>query len=243
MFAAVTTAFGFLTRVPVPFVKTDARTFGNALAFFPVVGGGIGALLVAVVVGSSRVFTPNVAAFCVLVTWALITGGLHLDGLADTFDGLGGGRGDRARALQIMQDSRIGTHGAVALFLVLLGKFLVLADLMTHKGAGALWLAPLAARTAVVVVIALFRYARPDGLGKQMHDNARAHVLAIAHAFMLAGLWVAGFDRWPVVAAGHAAAVVFALWIKPKLGGLTGDTYGAIIEISELAALTALLIA
>lgn len=237
------TALGFLTRVPVPFVKVDDRTLGRALMFFPVVGGAVGVLLAATASAGQSFGSPMVAAFFVVVVWTLLTGALHLDGLADTFDGLAGGRGDKERALEIMRDSRIGTHGAVALVLVLLGKTLVVADLIAKDGGGSLWVVPMAARATVVPAMAWFRYARPEGLGKDMKRNASAEAVAVSQAFMLAGLWFAGTEHWPAVAAAYGATLLTALVLSRKLGGLTGDIYGALIELSELAGLTGLLVA
>jgi adenosylcobinamide-GDP ribazoletransferase len=209
--------------------------------FFPLVGTLVGVLLAAVGAGGLQIGSPLVAGFLVTAAWALVTGGFHLDGLADTFDGLSGGRGDRIRTLEIMRDSRIGTHGAVALVLVLLGKVLVLADLLSIDGGTGLWMVPVAARAAAVPSIAWFRYARAEGLGLQMHRNVTAEGLVVAQAAALAALWLGGLDRWPVFAGAYAVTFGFALWTSRKLGGLTGDTYGAAIELSELVALVGLL--
>lgn len=209
--------------------------------FFPLVGTLIGVLLTAVGGLGLQLGSPLVAGFLVTLAWTLVTGGFHLDGLADTFDGLSGGRGDRARTLEIMRDSRIGTHGAVALVLVLLGKVLVASDLLANDGATGLWIVPVAARAAVVPSIAWFRYARAEGLGLQMHRNATAEGVMVSQAVALATLWLSGLDRWPAFAGGYTVAFGFSWWMSRKLGGLTGDTYGAALELSELAALVSLL--
>lgn len=224
-------------------MKVDDRTLSRALMFFPVVGAAVGVLLAATASAGESFGSPTVAAFFVIAVWTLLTGALHLDGLADTFDGLAAGRGDKERVLEVMRDSRIGTHGAVALVLVLLGKTLLVTDLVARDGGGSLWVVPMAARAAVVPAMAWFRYARPEGLGKDMKRNASAEAVGVAQAFMLAGLWLAGIEQWTAVAAAYGATLLIALVLSRKLGGLTGDIYGALIELSELAGLTGLLLA
>jgi adenosylcobinamide-GDP ribazoletransferase len=211
------------------------------MMFFPVVGTLIGVLLAAAGAAGMSIGSPLVAGFGITLVWVLITGGFHLDGLADTFDGLSGGRADRARTLEIMRDSRIGTHGAVALVLLLFGKVVLTADLLQLAETGVIWVVPVAARAAVVPTVAWFRYARTEGLGLQMHRNATAETVMISQAVALAALWLAGIDHLPAFAATYAAVFAFSWWMSRKLSGLTGDTYGAAIEIGELAGLAGLL--
>ncbi|MDX2024272.1 MAG: adenosylcobinamide-GDP ribazoletransferase [Deltaproteobacteria bacterium] len=236
MWHSFITAFSFLSRVPVPQVTVNNRTLGGAVAFFPLVGLVIGGLLFGVATLATPFVSPLGTAFLITGMWAWLTGGLHLDGLADTFDGLSGGRGDRARTLEIMRDSRIGTHGAVALVLLLIGKVTFTAELVGTQ-AQVLCLVPAAARAAVVPAIACFPYARPDGLGRAMRDNAQRSGILISQLFLLATLLWVGFEQWPRVAAAFIATAATSLWLSRKLGGLTGDTYGACIELAELAAL------
>lgn len=236
MWQSFITAFSFLSRIPVPRVLVTNRTLGGAVAFLPLVGLVIGGVLF----GVGTLAKPHVSslgtAFLITVTWAWLTGGLHLDGLADTFDGLSGGRGDRARTLEIMRDSRIGTHGAAALVLLLIGKVAFTADLVATQ-THVLWLIPVAARAAVVPAIAWFPYARPDGLGRAMHDNAKASGVLMAQVFLHVTLLGVGFVHWPRVVAAFVVTAAVSVWLARKLGGLTGDTYGACIELAELAAL------
>jgi len=209
--------------------------------YFPLVGTLIGLLLTAAGGLGLKIGSPLVAGFLLTLAWTLVTGGFHLDGLADTFDGLSGGRGDRTRTLEIMRDSRIGTHGAVALVLLLLGKVFAAADLLSNDGGAGLWIVPVAARAAVVPIIAWFRYARSEGLGLQMHRHGSAEGVIVTQAIALGALWLSGLDGWPVFVGAYVFAFGFAWWVSRKLGGLTGDTYGAAIELSELAALVSLL--
>ncbi len=233
-------ALSFLTRLPVPAGRDQAGdagagALGRSVVWFPAVGALLGAISFA----AARAAGPHVSAATLAVALvalhAALTGGLHLDGLADTFDAWGGGRGDRERMLEIMRDSRIGAHGAAALALLLIAKVLAVHDLLAR---GTLWpiaAGPIAARWAVVPLIALFPYARPSGLGTPFHAERR-----LVHVLLATGLAAPAALLWgaPALRAGIAALAVqvgIALALAPRLGGLTGDVYGAAIEISELA--------
>jgi adenosylcobinamide-GDP ribazoletransferase len=228
-------AFGFLTRLPVPASEQPAREeeLGASVAFFPLVGLALGLLLAVAGAALTRVLSPLPVAALLVALLAAITGGLHLDGVADVFDGLGGGRGDRERMLAIMRDSRIGAHGATALALVLGLKIFALAELL--QAGAPLWFAPVVSRWAVGPLIFAFPYARPAGLGRAFSGSVRPVHLLLSSLTLAAVLAFAGPGA--LLPAGVAAAVALglALWIRRHLGGLTGDVYGAAIELSELA--------
>jgi adenosylcobinamide-GDP ribazoletransferase len=231
-------AVGFLTRLPVPHVELTERHVAQSAAFFSWVGGLIAGLLV-LLSWALRGLGPELAALCLVACWALVTGGLHLDGVADSFDGLGGGRGDRTRMLEIMRDSRIGAHGAVALVLCLLFKWVALERVLTLQLSG--WvLAPVLARWLATVLLAPFPYARQQGLGSAFAQRVSAlHVGAGALALVPLGfLW----GRALVVPAlcGVLLALVLVLRMRKWLGGLTGDVHGAAIELCEIGVLLAL---
>jgi adenosylcobinamide-GDP ribazoletransferase len=160
---------------------------------------------------------------------------LHLDGVADVFDALGGGRGKRDRMLAIMRDSRIGAHGAVALVLLLAAKLVAVAVLVRAGATWTLYACPIAARWAVVWIVVGFPYARPDGLGRAFNGHGRAvHVLAATCVATLALAWLGPRAVMPAVAA-LASAVAVGVWLWRHLGGLTGDVYGAAIEVAEVS--------
>ena len=196
-----------------------------------------------VLAGAARVASPHlpapVAAVLVSAALAWMTGGLHLDGVADVFDGLGGGRGDRERTLRIMRDSRIGAHGAAALILVLALKVTALAELLARGSLWPLVAAPVVARFAVVPLIVLFPYAREEGLGKAFQGTASWREIAIAAC--IAAVAVAPFAPAALLAAAVALAIAgaFAAAVQRRLGGLTGDAYGAAIEVAEAVLLAA----
>ena len=237
---ALLAAIGFLTRLPLGRSLSFApEELGRALYFFPLVGALLGVLLLAAERALHGAFSPELIALLLTALLAALTGGLHLDGLADVCDGLAGGRGDRARTLEIMRDSRIGALGAVALVLLLLAKVLATRDALL-LGPGCAWLVyPVVARAAVVPLIVWLPYARASGLGSAFHDHGKlAHVLSAA---CLTGALVAVLG--PRIAAAALVALAVAglvgLGLRRRLGGLTGDVYGAAIELGELAFLLA----
>jgi adenosylcobinamide-GDP ribazoletransferase len=238
-------ALRFLTRLPVPGPPLEVRDLGRALAFFPVAGAALGGLVAGAGWLLQPRLAPGVLAALLVTLLAGLTGALHLDGLADVADGLGGGHGDRARTLAIMRDSRIGAFGAAALVLVLLVKVAAVAELLRRGGTGwALLCAPVLSRTAAVPLVVLLPYARPDGLGRAFHEGGGPRELVIAAGLALVALGGAAAGGVGVVlvlpaVAGLAAAGLVALACRRRLGGLTGDVYGAAIELAEAAFLLA----
>ena len=237
---ALVAAFGFLTRLPVPASAAAGVEIGRSVAFFPVVGLALGGVLAGGALLLSGVLAPLVVAVLLVALLAVLTGGLHLDGLADLFDAVGGGRGDRARMLELMRDSRIGAHGAAALVLALIAKVVALAHLLERQDLVSVLLFPAIARWAVVPAIVFVPYARPEGLGLGFARSGRTRD-ALAATVLMAAAAVALRRIAVLRAAGAALAVVvvLALWMRRRLGGLTGDVYGAAIEIAEVAVLIA----
>jgi adenosylcobinamide-GDP ribazoletransferase len=230
-------AFAFLTRVPVssgPLLETD---LGRSVAFFPVVGLVLGLVLAGLAALLGGALPSTVLAVLLIAALAGLTGGLHIDGLADTFDALGGGRGDRQRMLDLMRDSRIGAHGAAALVLVLLLKVFALAAVLQRRDLTLVLLFPAIGRWAVTPWIVLHPYARAEGLGRAFNGEARAREVAIATVIVAAAVLLLGPRLIAPALGALAAAALFALWLRRRLGGLTGDVYGATIELAEATAL------
>lgn len=210
------------------------------MVFYPVVGLGIGlALAMAgrLLAGGS----PSVAAAVLVGLWALITGFLHLDGLADTADAWLGGHGDRERTLEILDDSRVGTAGATALGVILLVKFAALTELL----AGARWMAlaaaPLLGRAGGVALLLATPYVRSGGLGEAptRHVPAAWAWTAVAASVLLALVMAGDGGLASLVVAGGALTLLRWLTIQ-RLGGMVGDCLGAGVEISEALVLVAL---
>lgn len=231
-------ALSFLTALPVPAVPiVTEEDLGHSTRWFPAVGAVIGSFLWILYGLGSPVLPGSAASVLTLALWVLITRGLHLDGLADTFDGLGGG-GGRKRALEIMKDSRIGTFGALAVFMVMAMKISLLASL-GKEGSVVLFLSPVLGRWSLVLSIRLFRPARPDGMGRRFAGYCGFPELffasALALIFVLFSLW-----RGLALFLTAALTTVFTgLCISSKLGGVTGDSYGCICELTETAVLLA----
>jgi adenosylcobinamide-GDP ribazoletransferase len=235
MVRALASAVLFLTRIPLPTMELDQRDFARGAGFFAWVG-----ILIAIpLYGSSRLVTALGAPLAALVTvalWVLITGGLHLDGLADSVDGLSGGHGERTRTLDIMRDSRIGAHGALALVLVIGLKWAALERALVLEQS--IWImAPVAARFACTLLLLGFPYARDDGLGTPFVGLPRGPTLVTAAgAVGVAAVLLGPLSLVPALLA-CLCAIGVGLRMNGLLGGLTGDVYGAAIELAELAAL------
>jgi len=237
-------AVSFLTRIPVPGRDSlPPRTAGLSVTFFPVVGLLLGAASagVALLLRDRLQVPPHLVWALVLVAvQALLTGALHLDGLSDVVDGLGGSRGDRERALEIMKDPNIGAFGVVALILVLSGKILLMNEVLRTTDAVALLLAyPVAARLVASVLVVAIPCARATGLAKIFHDGSRWPAALIAGLFTAAALWQLGPST--LIPSAHAlgAGLLAGAYLAIRLRGLTGDAYGAAIEVAELAFLAA----
>lgn len=233
-------AFSFLTRLPTPRRSLPDAALAASVAWFPLVGALLGGLQLLLGRGLFALhYSGTFAAVAVVALGALLTGGLHLDGLCDVVDGLGGGRGDRERSLAIMRDSRIGAFGATALVLVIAGKIAMVQQLLGTSPAWAVVLAPVCARAACALLIVAFPYARSEGLGVVF--RAGTGRVRFALALLLAASLTLGLAPalGSALVATCAVAWLCARWVALRLGGLTGDVYGAAIELSELAFLIA----
>jgi len=225
-------AIQFLTRLPVS-VKADLTpvVLGRSVLFYPVVGAVIGFILWLVAKQAVAVDPMVVAAF-VLALWVAITGGLHLDGLADCTDGWIGGQGDRDKTLAIMKDPNAGPMAVIALVLLLILKLSAIAALIKTGSLVALFVAPIMGRAIVPALMMSAPYLRKDGLGKSMVENLpeKAARLVIV-AVLLGGAVLSG----PLLIIG---AVFFGLLLRKLFlkvfGGFTGDVYGAAVELTEL---------
>lgn len=233
------TALQFLTIIRFWNDADEAEDrFGVSMAFFPLVGMVIGLFLVAVWWLSSLVFPPAVADVLAVIALVVVTGGLHLDGFADTMDGLAGGE-DRERVLAIMKDSRIGSFAVIGLILILLVKVVALTEVHPSVKTNALLIVPVLGRWATVQLAALCPYARSgDG-------TARAFVgftgkLEYVVASLITALIVVGLFFLKGAAILAIAAVVtfgIGIFFNRRIGGVTGDVMGAACELVEAVTL------
>ena len=189
--SAITAAIRFLTVVPAPGGEWSARAARRSVAWFPAVGLGIGGA-VAAVNWAARLAMPDLpAAALALAAGAVLTGALHLDGLADTFDGVLGGKTPKRR-LEIMNDPAIGVYGVAAVVLVLVAKWAAISSMPDLNGWAAIAAAMMAGRLAAVASMAAFRYENSDGLGAAFRGTSliaylAAAVFSAALAFVVAG--------------------------------------------------------
>lgn len=234
-------AVAFLTRLPTGRLDVAADELGAAAAAFPAVGVLLGALGAVALCLAAMVLPAGVAAALAVALLALLTGGIHLDGLADSFDALGAG-GDRVRRLAVMRDSRIGAHGAAAIALALVVKSACLEPLAAIGFAaalGSLASAFATARALAVVAIRIHPYAREEGLGRPFASVDGAAVAIACATALVVAVVLPGTGGLLAVAVAAGVALSFWSWIARSLGGLTGDTYGAGIELAEIAYLCA----
>lgn len=237
------TAIGFLTRLPMPRrARMQAGDLAAAVAWFPVVGLVVGGLAAGTRLAAGEVLSAGAATVLALAVAVVVTGGLHEDGLADTADAFGA-HVDRARRLEIMRDSRLGTFGVLALVLALLAATAILAPLDARDAAAALVAGHVLARWAMLVHSVSAPNARDAGAGALL--DVRPVPLAaatLATAAIVAG--VAG-PAAGGAAAGVTLAVVAAMaaTTRAAVGGTTGDTHGAtgkLVEIAVFAAVAAI---
>jgi adenosylcobinamide-GDP ribazoletransferase len=236
-------AGAFLTVLPVARgVATDPARLARSMGLFPAVGLVLGLALV-LVDHALGLLLPRSVLDCLLILLLIaVTGGLHLDGVADLTDGLAGGR-DREGALRIMKDSRVGAMGAVALVMVLLLKYLSLVNIPPGMKPAALLLMPAAGRWVQVVLAACCPYARPEGgTGAAFVDRVGHRESLIATAtLLLAAAVLFRLQAVIVVAALALAAIALSRYFRARLGGVTGDVLGAATELVEVFVLLVLL--
>ena len=233
-------AIGFLTRIPVN-LNAGPDGVGRSVRWFPLVGAGLGAVSVAIQYATRLGLPASVVAVLIVMAEAVLTGALHMDGLADTVDGFGGGR-TRDDVLRIMRDSAIGSYGAVALILLIALQVTAIAALIGRRMAVPfLLLAPALGRWSIVPLARFLPYARPS---ESVAGNVGtmellwASIVTTAIAVAAAG--------WRGLACGCAvagASAVFGWLCHRRIGGVTGDTLGAAVQISQgVVFLTSLLI-
>ncbi len=219
-------ALTFYTCLPIPTSAT--LEFRGIARLAPIVGFAIGGLIGAVDLSLAYVGVPMLTRSAIVVAvWVGITGGLHLDGAMDTADGLAVMNPDRR--LEVMADSATGAFGAMTAVILLLLKTVALTDLGQHR----IWILIGVAgwgRWGQLVAIAKYPYLKPTGKGAFHKDSIRSLWEAVPTLILLVGL---SLKVHPAMVSGGAIALLVGAWLNWKLGGQTGDTYGAIVEWTE----------
>ncbi len=218
-------AVQFMTRIPVPMLgDIGKKEIGFSVLFFPLVGLLIGLILVAV--GHFPSLSVSATAVVLLIVATLINGALHLDGLGDSADAwLSGAK--KTRALEIMQDSHIGSAGVVSIVLILLAKYVFLLEINILE----LLIMPVVSRTMPIFLMLKFNYVRENGIARDMVDFVpRKMAMAIVMMVLSIVVWV----NWMGVLMMLVGLFFLVRTMQARLGGWTGDVLGAVIEISEV---------
>lgn len=236
-------AVQFLTIVPMSKShETEEGSLARSMVYFPVIGFLIGFLLVYADKAMMLAALPQTISNVLLVALSvLVTRALHIDGLADTLDGLMGGR-DHSSRLSIMKDSRLGTAGALGIFFVVFVKYVCLNNLFESEKVAALLTAPVLARWSQTFMVFKANYGREAGMGKAFVGHLRASGLAAASvvAIGLSAFVVVRQDIRSVVLIFSLLCGVVILtlmgrrYLVRKLGGVTGDAIGAMSELNEV---------
>ncbi|MCU0476855.1 MAG: adenosylcobinamide-GDP ribazoletransferase [Anaerolineae bacterium] len=228
MWADLRTAWAFLTIVPVGFPAGE-RPAGWSFGWFWLVGLAIGAGIL--LLRQVLPLPPEAAAFVVLLAWVVVTGGLHLDGFGDSCDGVLSTAAPERR-LEIMKDPRTGSWAVIGLVMLLLGKWLAIAQTAPLL----LLVAPVAGRCAMVWAAQVFPYARTgNSLGGYFRNGLGwRQVIGCSAGALLVVMWVGG-RAWLAVPVAAVTVGLVGGWMARRLGGgLTGDSYGAICELTEV---------
>lgn len=242
----------FMTRLYVPKVEYDEIKLGKAMKLFPIAGFIIGLFLYFTAFLFFRfTYSINLAIIFVILVEIILTGGIHLDGLADTFDGIFSYR-SKQKMLEIMKDSRIGTNGVLALIMYFLLKFFLLQTIAQILGLEyflyVVFSYPIVARLCSVVSCASAPYARASGMGKTFIENTNFSSIMISFFLTLV------LTQLPLLLQNFSLNLYFIMFISfiiifiimmlisylfsklmtKKIGGITGDTLGALLELSQL---------
>lgn len=242
----------YVTCLPVPekiteSIKSDPCALDGLSKHLTTAGLIIGFILLGAAYALHKLHAePVLTGFVLTALWLFLTNGIHFDGLMDTADGIFSHRPPE-RMLEIMADSRVGNFGALAGFVVFAAKWAALSCLSWKSLSAAVLIAPAWGRMLEVMAIAFFPYAKQEGKGKVWHDTIKTPSDVVQSAFPVVFItaYLSLFrdeSAFVIAYASIAIGVAAAVWLGKKLNGQTGDTYGAIVEITEAGALLALAI-
>lgn len=229
-------AFRFLTVLPIGWKQDEDLTeVARSMIFFPFVGLVIGGLLTCFVHLLIPYFSLLAVSTITLFLWIFFTGGLHLDGLSDLFDGFGGRT--KEDSLEIMKDSNIGAFGAISLIGIIILKIVFVRELIINWEYGIIYpliLAPGWGRLMEILAIRFFKSARPEGMGGFFKKNIREREWILPFIFLtILTIYLLSIKSVIIIFILLTIMFIFSLRVSKRLGGLTGDCYGAICEISE----------
>lgn len=237
-------ALGLLSRIPLPpwqGTPTTAKEMGRSLLYYPLVGVIIAALLILLAWILRPISDPWITAAILLTTWVWLTGGLHLDGLADSADGWIGGMGNRERTLAIMKDPSCGPAGVMSIVLLLILKLTALQALITHNSADLLMMPLLLGRAGIIALFLKLPYVRVQGMGElaaKALPRLQGWAVLIGCTLLITLYWQLLGIRVVLVWVGTWYLLQRAM--QQRLGGITGDTIGGACEIMETTILLAM---
>lgn len=236
----------FMTRLPFPWkIEYDNEKLGKSMRYFPVVGLVIGVLNLITGLILENIFKTSgmITAILLVAQDVILTGGLHLDGLADTFDGIFSYR-SKQKMLEIMKDSRVGTNGVLILIFYILAKVIFLNEAATSLqiSQGVIMLiAAIVSRVNSVINCGIEEYARPVGMGKAFVENTTkkdvTFSIVIASIFLIIISKYSNESIVTILAISvitYLTGYLFGKLMTRKIGGITGDTLGALLELSSL---------
>lgn len=229
----------FLTRLPIPLSKNISQEdIGKTTPFFPLVGIFIGLLLVGINYILSFILPSFVINIIIIVSLIAITGGFHLDGLMDTCDGFFSGK-DREQTLEIMRDSRVGAMGVAGALCIFALKVAFLNAVSAENKLQALIIFPMLGRWSMVFAISLFPYAKgKQGLGSLFVEHAKkSYIFWSTIPIVILIIPLLRWKAFPTLIVIFLVTWLIGKRLSNKLGGLTGDTYGAISEVIETLSL------
>ena len=244
---ALACAMQFLTRIPLA-TRTlfDNKDYANSLAWYPVIGLILGGLVWLSGVTLAGLSSTSLTAALVLTVWVLLTGALHLDGVADCADAWVGGFGDREKTYQIIKDPRSGPIAVVVLVLVLLVKWAALEVLLGSEHWWIIWLIPLLARGAMPYIFWRLDYVSSSGLGSAFVEGLSRQRILISLLFVVVIAMLSLTAQLEILVLFVVVSLLIYLWWKrasyQKLGGFNGDCAGALVEFLELGLLLGLAI-
>ena len=225
----------FMTRIPIPInIEYDEESFGKSIKYFPLLGFFIGLILFLTYFLISLV-TDNklIIAIFIVIIETVITGGIHLDGLADTFDGLFSYR-PKDKILEIMKDSRIGTNGAIVLIVYFLAKTIFISEVDIKY----IIIMPIIARIATVTNAGLGTYARKTGMSNAIMDyNSKKDILISFIITIILSFIIAGINGVICLVISFLFILYFLYFVTKKIDGVTGDTMGASLELTGILVL------
>lgn len=237
MFRSLFVALYFLTRWPLPRREISLEEVGRAAWAFPAVGALIGGLLAGATWLLGQFFPPLPVAALGLALWVAVTGALHLDGFVDCCDALLAARPAEVR-LEILRDTHVGAFGVIGGATLLLLKWAALAVLAEAERSAPLFLAPTLGRWAMVYAMVRYPYARPSGLGRAFKEHAGwREWLAATEIALLVAVLTRSWIGLLAIGIAWGLTVLLARWVMKRIPGFTGDVYGALCELVEVAVL------